>query len=106
MRNLMELQSNLIRTSLKDRTCSVSWRNIMHYAAAINDNNPYYFDDERDGGFIAHPLFPVSLTLPIVENLSDYISNESVADFPYEYALYFSTDNQNCDGCLWVYFCN
>ena len=83
-RSLMELQSDLVRTSFKDCTCAVSWRNIMHYAAAINDNNPYYLDDERDGGIIAHPLFPVSLTLPIVENLSNYISNESVADFPYE----------------------
>jgi len=84
MRSSMELQSNLVRTSLKDCASSVSWRDIMHYAAAINDNNPCYLDDERDGGIIAHPLFPVSLTLPIVENLSDYISDESSIDFPYE----------------------
>jgi len=83
-RSLMELSSELVKASLKNRTCTVSWRNIMHYAAAINDTNPYYLDDERDGGIIAHPLFPVSLTLPIVENLSDYISDESIADFPFE----------------------
>jgi acyl dehydratase len=56
----------------------------MLYAAAINDNNPAYLDDERDEGIIAHPMFPVTLTLPIVENLGSYISGESASTFPYE----------------------
>ncbi len=80
----MEIKSSFVNTSFKDRTYSISWRNIMLYAAAINDNNPCYLDDERDGGIIAHPMFPVRLTLPIVENLGDYVSEDSIADFRYE----------------------
>ena len=80
----MEIDSSLINTIFKDSKYTISWRNIMLYAAAINDSNPYYINDERDGGIISHPLFPVRLTLPIVENLGDYISEESQADFPYE----------------------
>ena len=56
----------------------------MLYAAAINDSNPCYLDDERDDGIIAHPMFPIRLTLPIAENLGDYVSEDSIADFPYE----------------------
>jgi acyl dehydratase len=56
----------------------------MLYAAAINDNNPVYLNDEREEGIIAHPMFPVTLTLPIVENLGSYISGESASTFPYE----------------------
>ena len=29
-----------------------------------------------------------------------------IADFPYRYALFFSTDHHNGPGGLWVYFCN
>ncbi len=31
------------------------------YAAATNDENPYYVDGDREGGVIAPPLFPVKL---------------------------------------------
>ncbi len=29
-----------------------------------------------------------------------------VVDFPYDYALYFSTDHHNAEGGIWAYFCN
>ena len=83
-RNSMEINTSRVKTSIKGHSCSISWQDIMHYAAAINDNNSFYLDDERDNGIVAHPFFPVTLTLPIVENLSDYIDDEYTDDFPYE----------------------
>ncbi|MHA1977750.1 MAG: MaoC/PaaZ C-terminal domain-containing protein [Candidatus Hodarchaeales archaeon] len=80
----MEILSNLVTTALNETSKQISWRDIMMYATAISDNNPYYLNDERDGGIIAHPLFPVSITLPIVENLPDHISKDSPETFPFE----------------------
>jgi acyl dehydratase len=40
----------------------------MNYAAAVGDNNPRYFDDERDEGIIAPPMFCVAVTWPVVES--------------------------------------
>lgn len=53
----------------------------MNYAAAITDTNPCYFDDERTGGIIAHPLFCVAVTWPILGNIWDYIESD---EFPLE----------------------
>ena len=53
----------------------------MNYAAAIKDNNPCYFDDERTGGIIAHPLFCVAVTWPILGNIWEYIESD---EFPLE----------------------
>jgi acyl dehydratase len=32
---------------------------MVAYAKAVNDENPVYVDESRDGGIVAHPLFPV-----------------------------------------------
>jgi len=53
----------------------------MNYAASIGDNNPCYFDDERERGVIAPPAFSVALTWPISERIWDYIE---APDFPKE----------------------
>ncbi|UCG04133.1 MAG: MaoC family dehydratase N-terminal domain-containing protein [Candidatus Heimdallarchaeota archaeon] len=34
----------------------------MNYAAAIDDNNEFYFDDERKDGIVAPPMFAVATT--------------------------------------------
>ena len=80
----MEVHSNIINTRFNETQYDISWRDIMRYAAAIADNNPFYLDDEREGGIIAHPMFPVTLTMPIAENLTDYLNKESVQDFQYD----------------------
>ncbi len=80
----MEINSNLVHTSLIESTKEITWRDIMMYATAISDQNPYYFDDERKNGIFAHPMFPVSLTLPIVENLADNIREDPENKFPFE----------------------
>ena len=77
----MKLTSNFVGATLKEYTCIVNARRIMNYAAAIGDANPVYFNDELPEGIIAPPLFPVALTWPIVENITDYLE---VQDFPQE----------------------
>ena len=37
------------------RSFELTARRIQAYAAAINDGNPLYFDDAREGGLIGHP---------------------------------------------------
>jgi acyl dehydratase len=80
----MKLSSDFAGAALKVHTCRVSARWMMNYAAAIGDPNPLYFHDERPEGIIAPPLFPVAMTWPIIENISDYIEAEG---FPGEILL-------------------
>lgn len=53
----------------------------MNYAAAVDDNNEYFFNDEQKDGILAPPMFAVATTWPIIENLSEYLI---VDDFPLE----------------------
>ena len=80
----MEISTNYVGTFLKPYHSTVQWRDTMNYAAAIHDNNPHYFDDERRGGIIAPPLFAVAVTWPIIENLPAFIEAD---DFPQEVLL-------------------
>lgn len=77
----MKLTSDFVGAALKEYTCIVNARSTMNYAAAIGDANPFYFNDERPEGIIAPPLFPVALTWPIVENITDYLEAQG---FPEE----------------------
>ena len=77
----MKLTSDFVGAALKEHTCRIGARQTMNYAAAIGDPNPLYFNDERPEGIIAPPLFPVAMTWPIIENISDYIEAEG---FPRE----------------------
>ncbi|MFW9990828.1 MAG: MaoC/PaaZ C-terminal domain-containing protein [Candidatus Odinarchaeota archaeon] len=77
----MEISSDLVGTPLKDYSCEVNWRDTMNYAAAIEDNNPCYFDDEREEGIVAHPMFAVATSWPIAENMQNFITAD---DFPFE----------------------
>lgn len=77
----MKISSKFIGTTLKDYHTKVEWRNTMNYAAAVEDNNPWYFDDERDGGIIAPPMFCIALTWPILQNIWGNIEAD---DFPME----------------------
>ncbi|MDD2302663.1 MAG: MaoC/PaaZ C-terminal domain-containing protein [Eubacteriales bacterium] len=77
----MKLTSDFVGASLKEYTCTVDARWTMNYAAAIGDADPVYFDDERPEGIIAPPLYPVALTWPIVEHITDYLRADG---FPQE----------------------
>jgi len=69
----MKLSSAFVGSSLKEYTCMITARQTMNYAAAIGDANPLYFNDERPNGIIAPPLFPVAVTWPIIENITNYL---------------------------------
>ncbi|MFX0176073.1 MAG: MaoC/PaaZ C-terminal domain-containing protein [Candidatus Hodarchaeota archaeon] len=69
----MKIQNIYVNTPLRDYEVKIDWRSIMNYAAAIEDDNPIYFDDEREDDIVAHPVFIVAVTWPIIKNLEDYI---------------------------------
>lgn len=69
----MQIDPAIAGTPLKDYRCTFCWRQSMNYAAAVQDNNPWYFDDERPDGILAPPMQAVSLTWPIFERLADFL---------------------------------
>jgi len=71
----MHLDSSFTGTALREYRTTVSWRQTMNYAAAINDPNEAYFNDERPGGIIAHPMNCAAITWPITEKIGDYIES-------------------------------
>jgi len=73
--DIMQIDSSLTGTKTKAYCTTVSWRSAMNYAAAVNDSNEAYFDDEREGGIIAHPMYTVALTWPISGNIAEYIES-------------------------------
>ena len=80
----MEIRSDYVGTPLKEYRKEITWRETMNYAAALGDNNLFYFDDERPEGLIAHPMFGVAVTWPISERIWEYLEN---LDFPKEILL-------------------
>lgn len=77
----MNIDKSLVGTTLKTYQTEIGSRETANYAAAIEDNNPKYFDDEREEGIVSHPLFPVAVTWPVLSRLDKFIESE---DFPTE----------------------
>jgi len=77
----MEIDSSFTGMQLKPFKRNITLRETMNYAAAVNDNNPVYFNDERPGGVIAPPMFAVAATWPVIANIFNLIETES---FPKE----------------------
>ncbi|AFM23987.1 acyl dehydratase [Desulfomonile tiedjei DSM 6799] len=73
----MKLSSDFAGLELKEYHTDVTWRRTMNYAAAVNDNNPLYFDDEREDGIVAPPMFTVAVTWPICERIWEYIQADT-----------------------------
>ncbi len=66
-----ELQDGTIRVlsarqRRRETAHHVSDRWLVAYAAAVGDTRPELFDVERQGGIIAHPVFPACLEWPLV----------------------------------------
>lgn len=76
---VMEINPNFVETTIKEFKTRINWRQTTNYAAAVKDSNPFFLNDDRKEGIVAHPMFPVAVTWPIIENLSEYIQN---SDFP------------------------
>lgn len=77
----MEVNTNLVGQQLEPYHVTIDWRRMMNYAAAINDNNPIYFDDLRPEGVVAHPMYGVAVTWPILRHLDQHLR---AASFPPE----------------------
>ncbi len=78
---IVKLDTDWAGISLREYHTDVTWRRTMNYAAAVGDHNPWYFDDDREGGIIAPPMFSVAVTWPVSERIWEYIQAE---DFPTE----------------------
>jgi hypothetical protein len=50
----LKLDAGFVGTRLKKYQTKISWRETTNYAAAIQDNNPKYFDDRQEPGIILH----------------------------------------------------
>lgn len=74
----MELDSALAGSALRDFTATTNWRETTNYAAAIDDYNDLYFDDTRDEGIIAHPMYTVALTWKLIGNLGHYVQDDAL----------------------------
>ena len=80
----MELSTDLVGTLLNPYQTQITSRQTISYAAAIQDNNPVYFDDRKIEGIISHPMFPVSVTWPVLSRLDQFIEAK---DFPMDALL-------------------
>jgi len=76
----MKLDSHFVGTPLKPYQKTIHWRDTMNYAAAVDDPNDAYFDDLARG-IIAPPMFPVAVTWPMIEGISEFIES---AEFPFD----------------------
>lgn len=77
----MKLTSQLAGTPLIPFATDISLRQTTNFAAALNESNPLYYDDEAPEGIVAPPTFPVSVTWPVLSNLGSFIQDRS---FPRE----------------------
>ena len=74
---MMEMDSKFVGLQTCPYKTKVTLRQAMNYAAAVNDANPRYLDDERSGGIIAPPMIVAALTWPISLNIGDYLEDKS-----------------------------
>lgn len=74
----MKIASDMVGLKFRPYSIIVSKRHAANYAASIGDMNPIYFDDMKNDEVIAHPMFAVALTWPLIEHMHDYV------DLPYQ----------------------
>ncbi len=68
----MELSSRFAGMAAKPFEKELTWRQTMNFAAAVDDPNPYYFDDEREGGIIAPPMIAVRLSWYVASRWGEF----------------------------------
>lgn len=69
----MEVTSEAVGKKMKVFLTEITQRQINNYAAAVNDPSPFYLNDERKEGLIAHPTLAAAITWPLMQNIYDYI---------------------------------
>jgi acyl dehydratase len=67
----VEIDSRFVGTKLRSRETVLHWRDMMNYAAGVDDRNPIYYDDETGSGVVGHPLFPIALSWPMLRDLPE-----------------------------------
>lgn len=77
----MEISSALTGVKLREYAMKVEARSTMNYAAATDDHNSWYFNDESPEGIIAPPMYGVAVTWPVSEKIGSFIENKN---FPLE----------------------
>jgi acyl dehydratase len=65
----LEISAETEGSSCRPLSISLSPRQCMNFAAGLSDNNPWYFDDTRPEGILAHPMLAVALTWPLSADL-------------------------------------
>jgi len=80
MMQKFRIDSGIAGASLPDFERMVTWRETMNYAAAVEDDNPRYLDDTRQGGVIAPPMFAVAFTWPVMEGFQAYLREHLPAE--------------------------
>jgi len=73
----LRINSDIVGYRLKEYTTCAEWRQTTNYAASVSDMNPRYFDDLREGGIIAPPMYAVAVSWPVQQNIFQYM------DLPY-----------------------
>lgn len=68
----MAIPSTLVGSKVAPVVHDVDERWTMAYAAALRDHRPQYFDTERAGGIVAHPLFVVCPEWPVIVSTREY----------------------------------
>jgi len=72
---MYKLNSNLIGKAVPEIVHELTWRKITNYAAGLEDLNPLYMDDKNTEGIVAHPLYPVAATWPVIQAMPEFLSD-------------------------------
>ncbi len=75
----LTISSNVVDSACRLRSVSLSPRQCMNFAAGLDDNNPWYFDDTRPEGILAHPMLAVALTWPLSAAVDDVWEGGGIA---------------------------
>lgn len=86
----LQLDSEHVGRWTKPHRVDVGWRETMNFAASVGDNNPYYFDDTREGGIIAPPMLSTALTWPIYVNRHEYWGMSAWPEEVYHRQVHFT----------------
>ncbi len=73
----MDIDPKFVGTAINKYKTRITWRQMTNYAASIKDSNIFYLNDEREGGLVAHPMFPVAINWPIIENIAEFIDDKT-----------------------------
>jgi len=68
----MEIDSRYVGLRSEALAVSLSPRQTMNFAAALGDDNPHYFDEDREGGIWTPPMMAVALTWPLSSQFDRY----------------------------------